>query len=144
MKSPSSPTAIPPSPPPPPLLPVPNKPYGFCGRLAPCLLTKTTFCPTSSLSPAGQRPAFLFKTYFGMSYLLFNTTCFNCHRWDKLKLININNPFTGLKMPHGYPILWVAISRTPCPENCQVSATTEFLSCEWRLAGLHVQKSVKC
>ena len=24
--------------PPPPLLPVPNKPYGFCGHLAPCLL----------------------------------------------------------------------------------------------------------
>ena len=23
----------------PPLLPVPNKPYGFCGREAPCLLT---------------------------------------------------------------------------------------------------------
>ena len=29
--SPSSPTSIPPS----PILPVPNKPYGFCGRLLP-------------------------------------------------------------------------------------------------------------
>ena len=34
IKSPSPPTSIPLS----PLLPVPNKPYGFCGRLAPCLL----------------------------------------------------------------------------------------------------------
>ena len=33
--SPSSPTSIPL----PPILPVPNKPYDFCGRYAPCLLT---------------------------------------------------------------------------------------------------------
>ena len=36
------PSAPPPSPPPPhPLLPVPNTPYGFCGREAPCSLTSS-------------------------------------------------------------------------------------------------------
>ena len=35
IQSPSPPTSTPPS----PLLPVPNTPYGFCGRETPCLLT---------------------------------------------------------------------------------------------------------
>ena len=42
--------------PPSPLLPVPNKPCGFCGRWAPCLLSYRLHTPPPPLLPVPNKP----------------------------------------------------------------------------------------
>ena len=72
--SPSSPTSIPPS-------PIPNKPYGFCGRKASCLLTYT-----SAFKQLLSRDDDVHLNVLGCRVDILGTNCDQCFAWFNVAL----------------------------------------------------------